>query len=803
MCKSCCETSALSLVSICFFIFIFFFENVFVFSGSDLLDARLPRVACEWLVQCGSTHRHVELLETQNNIPGLDVARVEAEEAFKALNKEKSLAAMCELERVESVRPLDVRFRHEKRCATFQVIREERVATAFAILTSRDELSCLGNVASLESSSKNSKGENVSIESIRDCNERLKHREENVQWLLVSLQDCESRLHALKYDPNSSSEELECLVFQIACDKEKLTNLVVNDTLLTETTANVDHAILSVTADNAARTEMLNVRVADLNQYLELLDQKYFVLNKAIASFDQIEPLLARVEGLFRELQRKKKEVTYFQLAVELGHMSGDVLDRAKQELSVARRLYTQTVGELLNIRLCGYPELKCAAASAQDLFKEVPRISFAELDLDEKAKPFAQGAFADVFKVDLPVSGVCAFKRLRSNVPESVLMKEASAMWEFRHHPNIVKLLKVCVEEGNQGLLLELVEGGSLGALLQRKEPLSHNRRHQILHDVATGLAFMHEHSQVHMDVKAENVLLTCWGGAKLADFGASKILRDTIRVGTAVSELSFRWSAPEVLESNVISDKSDVWSFGMLVYETLTGLVPFHDVPDMRVAVFIVSGQLPSNCTDELALNCWKRDPAQRPSAAQLVEAIPVNRDCLICFQPFPLSVGVMCGPDETCFSCVPCLENEMKARLMINDVLTEGVLECRGCKKGVFDLKMIKNPELLREWLAAQLRTKEHELRAEFRVELDVERKKWDAKQRETNKTIINTTKQCPKCHLRWGEPIKCNHVTCHKGPAGGCGYEFCWLCLCDYNEVRRRGNSAHEKSCRLFA
>jgi hypothetical protein len=349
-----------------------------------------------------------------------------------------------------------------------------------------------------------------------------------------------------------------------------------------------------------------------------------------------------------------------------------------------------------------------------------------------------------------------------------------------------------VCVDDGHQGLLLELVEGGSLGALLyQRKVTLLPNRRLQILHDVATGLAFMHEHSQVHMDVKAENVLLTSSGGAKLADFGASKIIRDTIRLETAVSELSFRWSAPEVLESNAISDKSDVWSFGMLVYETLTGLVPFHDVPDVRVAACIIGGQH-SDCNDPLALRCWERDPKQRPRAAELAESIPVNRDCLACFLSLSLSLGVMCGPDETCFSCLPCLESEMTAQLS-KGVRLDGALECRGCKKGLFDVKHVKNSELLSQWQAAQLRAKEHELRAEFRAQLEEEKKKWV--QGATDSAIHHMTKACPKCRLQWGAPINCNHVTCHTGPAGGCGFEFCWLCLCDY----KQGKSAHEKGC----
>ncbi len=111
----------------------------------------------------------------------------------------------------------------------------------------------------------------------------------------------------------------------------------------------------------------------------------------------------------------------------------------------------------------------------------------------------------------------------------------------------------------------------------------------------------------------------------------------------------------------------------------------------------------------------------------------------------------------------------------------------------QKGLFDVKHVKNRELLAQWQAAQLRAKEHELRAEFRVQLEEEKKKWS--QTATDKAINRMTKACPKCLLQWAAPINCNHVKCHTGPAGGCGFEFCWICLCDY----KQGKSAHEKGC----
>ncbi len=89
---------------------------------------------------------------------------------------------------------------------------------------------------------------------------------------------------------------------------------------------------------------------------------------------------------------------------------------------------------------------------------------------------------------MELPLIGPCAFKKLEGCVDRETLMREA--MWELRFSEHVVRLVAVCDEPGHMGLVLELVEGGSLGALLhERKEKMTEAEMLQILHDVASGL--------------------------------------------------------------------------------------------------------------------------------------------------------------------------------------------------------------------------------------------------------------------------------------------------------------------------
>ncbi len=112
-----------------------------------------------------------------------------------------------------------------------------------------------------------------------------------------------------------------------------------------------------------------------------------------------------------------------------------------------------------------------------------------------------------------------------------------------------------------------------------------------------------MHAHKRVHLDVKSDNVLLTRQRKAKLSDFGSSKEMRSTYR--DTLVRVTRQWSAPETLAAmSIISAPSDVWSFGMLIYEMATGKVPYAELPEMEMLKSVANGETQSTAGIERRL-------------------------------------------------------------------------------------------------------------------------------------------------------------------------------------------------------
>jgi serine/threonine protein kinase len=520
-----------------------------------------------------------------------------------------------------------------------------------------------------------------------------------------------------------------------------------------------------------------------------------------------------------KRLERSKREVKQAEMKIKDAdedfedgsgtkdevHNARAKLERAQGNVRQARLAYEAAVLSLIDIRQAGYPELRCVGAAKVDRFPDVPAVSFSDLTVMEK---IGGGAFADVFKVELPVTGLCAFKQLRGDILDEVLMKEAAAMWEMRHSEHVIKLLKVCREPGKQGLLLELADGGSLGKLLhERKEKLKESDILQILHDVAAGLEFVHHRKHVHLDVKADNVLLV-GKRAKLADFGTSKQACNTYR-DTKIA-LTFQWSAPEMLTSMPkLSSACDIWSFGMLMYEVLTGYIPFEGVATHKLVHSITKGKLPkvrAGIKPELAQlmqRCWDHEPDKRPSSVELLSAIGdlMLVTCSgICLGTVMLTKGVLCI-HEKWFLCFSCVADTVGSNLKSRRIRSDGGLEIgNDSNKAVFDLQSFRHllsKELLIAWLKGQGEAIEREVRLRLEVELEREKRKWDAMS--TDARIADCILfdvlpcRCPKCRERLVYEGGCFALTC-----GSCGARFCAFCEAIFANGTESHN--HVPSCK---
>jgi serine/threonine protein kinase len=234
-----------------------------------------------------------------------------------------------------------------------------------------------------------------------------------------------------------------------------------------------------------------------------------------------------------------------------------------------------------------------------------------------------ASGAFGDLFRGTYCGQDV-AIKILRGVQDDSVqfqeFLQEVAIMRKVRHR-NVVQFIGACTERPNLCIVFEYMRGGSVYDFVRKNGPLRVSAVLRIAVEVARGMDYLHKRKIVHRDLKAANLLMDEHGTVKIADFGVARVL-DGAGVMTAETG-TYRWMAPEVIEHKPYSEKADVFSFGVVMWELLTGLVPYSDMTPLQAAVGVVQKGLrppiPANCPPPLAdimRLTWQRDPVVRPS-------------------------------------------------------------------------------------------------------------------------------------------------------------------------------------------
>jgi eukaryotic-like serine/threonine-protein kinase len=222
------------------------------------------------------------------------------------------------------------------------------------------------------------------------------------------------------------------------------------------------------------------------------------------------------------------------------------------------------------------------------------------------------------------------------SRDPEYVerFRREARAIARLTH-PNIVTVIDRGEFQGRQYIVFEHVRGETLKDLLRREGPLPVERALGLTEQIARGLAFAHGHGIVHRDVKPQNVLLDEDGGVKVTDFGIAR----SLDAGEALTETGAvlgtgDYIAPEQASGQPVDERSDQYSLGVLLYELLTGEVPYRGDNPMTVAMRHLRDPVPSArerrpeiapAVDELVRRALAKDPDERfPSMEALVAAL-----------------------------------------------------------------------------------------------------------------------------------------------------------------------------------
>ncbi|XP_055300953.1 tyrosine kinase receptor Cad96Ca [Sitodiplosis mosellana] len=264
------------------------------------------------------------------------------------------------------------------------------------------------------------------------------------------------------------------------------------------------------------------------------------------------------------------------------------------------------------------------------------------------------EGAFGQVWRCEaIDINGnegvtTVAVKTLKENatdIERNDLHSELQVMKSLEPHVNVVRLLGCCSEKEPIFVILEYVNRGKLQTYLRNSRAERHyGNTHgksniltsgdltSFMYQVARGMDYLSSRGIIHRDLAARNVLITDDHTCKIADFGfARDVITSKIYERKSEGKLPIRWMAIESLYDNIFSVKSDIWSFGILMWEIVTlGSTPYPGTAAAEVMRKVRDGyrlEKPEHCRRELyniMYYCWAKDPQDRPSFSELVKLL-----------------------------------------------------------------------------------------------------------------------------------------------------------------------------------
>lgn len=278
-------------------------------------------------------------------------------------------------------------------------------------------------------------------------------------------------------------------------------------------------------------------------------------------------------------------------------------------------------------------------------------------------------GGMADVYKAnDLLLNRPVAVKILHDQFKSDTefidkFNREAQAAARLSH-PNIVNIYDVGVMDGAHYIVMEYVPGRTLKDKIKQEGHLSVNEALTVAKGIASALSHAHANNLVHCDIKPHNILMMPDGSAKVADFGIARAVTESTMTYTGNVVGSVHYFSPEQAKGTMITPKSDVYALGVVLYEMLTGTLPFTGETPVSVAMkHLQEEPVPVRQLDPsippvveaIVARAMSKDPAMRPEASEIVKDIQQAEQMVgsgmgyAATQPDPFATQVLPRMDE----------------------------------------------------------------------------------------------------------------------------------------------------------
>ena len=238
--------------------------------------------------------------------------------------------------------------------------------------------------------------------------------------------------------------------------------------------------------------------------------------------------------------------------------------------------------------------------------------------------KKLGAGQFGEVWMGVWNEATEFAVKILKPGIMDTKEFFEEAVLMKKLKHPKVIRLYAVCTKEEPIYIITELMKHGSLLEYLRGDgRSLKLPQLIDMGAQVASGMAYLEEENYVHRDLAAKNVLVGEYLICKVADFGLARIIDKDICEAHTGAQLPIKWTAPEAAMFKRFTIKSDVWSFGILLYELITyGHHPYPGMTNVQVFERVTNGYrmpCPMGCPEllyEIMRECWKDDSLSRPT-------------------------------------------------------------------------------------------------------------------------------------------------------------------------------------------